>query len=121
MKDRGLPIAAEAAFRELEPACAEYRKLDLNVPQKDLKWQLEGRRGKLKKLEEQYTAVVKLGVAEPAVCALERIGRLYEHFARVFHDAPVPRRSRPTRSSWRCTRPSWPSRPSRWSTRPRRG
>ncbi len=91
VKDRGLPIAAEAALRELEPGFAEYRKLDLNVPQKDLKWQLERKGAKLKKLEEQYTAIVKLGVAEPAVCALERIGRLYENFARVFHDAPVPR------------------------------
>jgi hypothetical protein len=91
VKDRGLPVAAEAAFRELEPSFAEYKKLDLNVPQKDLPWQLQRKGAKLKKLEEQYTAIVKLGVAEPAVCALERIGRLYENFARVFHDAPVPR------------------------------
>jgi tetratricopeptide (TPR) repeat protein len=94
VKDRGLPIAAEAALRELEPSFAEYRKLDLNVPQKDLQYQLQRKGAKLKKLEEQYTAVVKLGVAEPAVCALERIGRLYEHFARVFHDAPVPKEIR---------------------------
>ncbi len=91
VKDRGLPIAAEAALRELEAPLAEYRKVDLNVAPKFLPGQLQLKGAKLKKLEEQYTAVVKLGVAEPAVCALERIGRLYENFARVFHDAPVPR------------------------------
>ncbi|HET9554139.1 MAG TPA: tetratricopeptide repeat protein [Anaeromyxobacteraceae bacterium] len=90
-KDRGLPVVAEAMLRELEPGFAEYKKLDLDVPQKDITWQLNRIGGKLKKLEEQYGQVVKLGVAEPAVCALERIGRLYERFARVFLDAPVPK------------------------------
>jgi hypothetical protein len=35
--------------------------------------------------------VVKLGVAEPAVCSLERIGLLYKHFGRVLLEAPVPK------------------------------
>ncbi len=94
VKDRGLPIAAEASLRELEPAFADYRKLDLNVAPKFLAGQLQLKGTRLKKLEEQYTAVVKLGVADPAVCALERIGRLYESFARVLHDAPVPKEVR---------------------------
>lgn len=92
--DRGLPVAAEGALRELEAPLAEYRKLDLNVGAKYLAGQLQLKGARLKKLEEQYTAVVKLGVAGPAVCALERIGRLYENFARVFHDAPVPKEVR---------------------------
>jgi len=77
-------------FRALEPAWAEYQKLNLNVRQRDLEYQLKRIAGKLKKLEEDYTAVVKLGVAEPAVCSLERIGMLYRHFGRVLHEAPVP-------------------------------
>jgi len=87
-------VVAEASLRELEPAFAEYRRLDLNVGQKFLQGQLQIKGAKLKRLEEQYTAVVKMGVADPAVCALERIGRLYENFARVFMDAPVPREVR---------------------------
>jgi hypothetical protein len=34
---------------------------------------------------------VKLGVAAPAVCSLERIGMLYRHFGRVLLEAPVPK------------------------------
>jgi len=94
VKERGMPVVAEASLRELEPAFAEYRRIDLNVGQKFLQGQLQIKGAKLKRLEEQYTAVVKLGVADPAVCALERIGRLYESFARVFLDAPVPREVR---------------------------
>lgn len=94
VKDRGLPVAAEAALRELDPAFAEYRKVDLNVGPKYLAGQLQLKGARLKRLEEQYTAVVKLGVADPAVCALERIGRLYENFARVLQDAPVPKELR---------------------------
>jgi hypothetical protein len=91
VKDRGLPVAAEAAFRDLEPAWADYRKLTLAVAPKFMKGQIDLMVARLKKLEGEYTQVVKLGVAEPAVCALERIGRLYEHLARSIHDAPIPR------------------------------
>ena len=91
VKDRGLPIAAEAAFRDLEPAWSDYRKLTLAVAPKFMKGQIDLMVARLKKLEGEYTQVVKLGVAEPAVCALERIGRLYEHLARSIHDAPIPR------------------------------
>jgi tetratricopeptide (TPR) repeat protein len=93
-KDRGLPVVAEAMLRELEPAWADYRKLDLDVAPKDVTWQLNRIGGKLQKLEAQYGQVVKLGVADQAVCALERIGRLYERFAHVFTDAPVPKEIR---------------------------
>ncbi len=91
VKDKGLTVGAEGMFRALEPAWAEYQKLNLNIRQSDLKYQLERMAGKLKKLEEEYTAVVKLGVAGPAVCSLERIGMLYKHFGRVLTEAPVPR------------------------------
>ena len=91
VKDQGLPIAAEGMFRALEPSWAEYQKLNLNVPQRDVDYQLKRMAGKLKKLEEEYTAVVKLGVAGPAVCALERIGMLYAHFGKVLLEAPVPK------------------------------
>jgi tetratricopeptide (TPR) repeat protein len=91
VKDQGLPIGAEGMFRALEPSWAEYQKLNLNVPQRDVEYQLKRMAGRLKKLEEEYTAVVKLGVAGPAVCALERIGMLYAHFGKVLLEAPVPK------------------------------
>ena len=91
VKEKGLPIAAEGLLRSIEPAWADYQKLNLNIPQRDVEYQLKRMAGKLKKLEEDYTAVVKLGVAEPAVCALERIGMLYKHFGRVLSEAPIPR------------------------------
>ena len=91
VKEKGLPVAAEAMFRALEPSWAEYQKLNLNIPQRDLEYQLKRIAGRLKKLEEDYTAVVKLGAAGPAVCSLERIGMLYRHFGRVLHEAPIPR------------------------------
>ena len=91
VKDKGLPIAAEAMFRALEPSWAEYQKLNLNVPQRDLEYQLKRMAGRLKKLEEDYTAVVKLGVAGPAVCSLERIGMLYRHLGRALNEAPIPK------------------------------
>jgi tetratricopeptide (TPR) repeat protein len=94
VKDRGLPFAAEAMFRSLEPPWAEYQKLDLNVPQRDLDVQLKRLTGRLKKLEEEYTTVVKLGAAGPAVCSLERIGLLYRHLGRVVLEAPVPKEAR---------------------------
>jgi hypothetical protein len=78
-------------FRALEPSWAEYQKLNLNIPQRDVDYQLKRMAGKLKKLEEDYTAVVKLGVAGPAVCALERIGMLYAHFGKVLLEAPIPK------------------------------
>ena len=91
VKEKGLPIAAEGLFRSLEPGWIDYQKLNLNIPQRDVEYQLKRMAGKLKKLEEDYTAVVKLGVAEPAVCALERIGMLYKHFGRVLNEAPIPK------------------------------
>jgi hypothetical protein len=91
VKEKGLPLAAEGLFRSLEPGWIDYQKLNLNIPQRDVEYQLKRIAGKLKKLEEDYTAVVKLGVAEPAVCALERIGMLYKHFGRVLNEAPIPK------------------------------
>ena len=91
VKEKGLPVAAEGLFRSIEPGWVEYQKLNLNIRQSDFKYQLDRMAGKLKKLEEDYTAVVKLGVADPAVCALERIGMLYKHFGRVLTEAPIPK------------------------------
>ena len=74
MKDRGLAPVAQAMYLNLEPAFAEYDKINFVVAQKYLEGQLKLKGAKLQKLQEAYTAIVNLKQAEPAVCALYRIG-----------------------------------------------
>ena len=49
---------------------------------------------KLKQLEEAYGQVVKLKQAEPAICALYKIGLGYKRFAQTLYAAPIPREIR---------------------------
>jgi TolA-binding protein len=91
VKDRGLAPVAQAMYFELEPAYAEYDRINFLVAPKLLKRQLEVKGQKLQKLQESYTAVVNLKQAEPAVCALYRIGMLYRRFSETFQSTPVPK------------------------------
>ncbi|HET8541818.1 MAG TPA: tetratricopeptide repeat protein [Anaeromyxobacter sp.] len=92
--ERGLPVVAQGMYEELEPAFAEYDRITLNVAPKHLKGQLQVKGKKLKALEESYGQVVKLKQAEPAVCALYRIGLAYRRFAQTLFDTPIPRELR---------------------------
>jgi TolA-binding protein len=92
--ERGLPVVAQGMYEELEPAFAEYDRITLNVAPKYLKSQLQVKGAKLKKLEESYGQVVKLKQAEPAVCALYRIGLAYRRFAQTLFDTPIPKELR---------------------------
>jgi TolA-binding protein len=94
VKERGLAVAAQGMYDELEPAFAEYDRITLNVAPKQLKAQLQVKGNKLKKLEEAYGQIVKLKQAEPAICALYRIGLAYRRFAQTLFDAPIPRELR---------------------------
>jgi TolA-binding protein len=94
VKDRGLAVVAQGMYQELEPAFAEYDKISLSVAPKYLKSQLEVKGKKLKKLEDAYGQVVKLKQAEPAICALYRIGFAYERFAQTLFAAPIPKELR---------------------------
>jgi TolA-binding protein len=94
VKERGLALVAEALLDELEPTFAEYDRITLNVAPKFLKSQLQVKANKLKKLEEAYGQVVRLKQAEPAVCALTRIGLAYQRFAQALYDAPIPKEIR---------------------------
>jgi tetratricopeptide (TPR) repeat protein len=94
VKDRGMALVAQAMFLELEPAFAEYDRITLNVTPKYLKAQLEVKAKKLRGLEEAYGEVVKLKQAEPAICALHRIGWGYRRFADALFAVPVPRELR---------------------------
>ncbi len=94
VKERGLAVVAQGMYQELEPAFAEYDRISLSVAPKYLKSQLEVKGKKLKKLEEAYGQVVKLKQAEPAICALYRIGFGYERFAQTLFAAPIPKELR---------------------------
>lgn len=92
--ERGLGVVAEGMLLELEPAYAAWDRITLDVKPKNLKGQLEVKGKKLLELERQYGAVVQLKQAEPAVCALTAIGRLYSRMARTIVEAPVPKEVR---------------------------
>ena len=94
VKERGLGVVAQAMYLDLEPEFVEYDRVTLDVAPQFLKGQLQVKGKKLKKLEESYGQVVKLKQAEPAICALYRIGLGYRRFAQALHDAPVPREIR---------------------------
>jgi len=94
VKDRGLAPVAQGLYEELEPAFAEYDRITLNVAPKYLKSQLQVKGNKLKRIEEAYGQVVKLKQAEPAICALYRIGLAYRRFAQTLFDTPIPKELR---------------------------
>jgi TolA-binding protein len=94
VKERGLAAVAQGMYEELEPSFAEYDRITLNVAPKFLKSQLQVKGNKLKKLEEAYGQVVKLKQAEPAICALYRIGFAYERFAQTLFATPIPKELR---------------------------
>ena len=91
VNDRGLPLVAQAEYLALEPEFQAYERITLNVSPKYLKAQLQVKAKKLSQLEAEYGKIVKLKQAEPAICALHRIGVGYSHFARSLYDNPVPR------------------------------
>ncbi len=92
--DKGLPVVAQGLYEALDPEFAAYDRITLNVAPKALKGQLQIKGKRLKALEESYGQVVKLKQAEPAVCALYRIGLAYRRFAQTLFDTPIPKELR---------------------------
>jgi TolA-binding protein len=91
VKDRGLALAAQAEYLALEPNFAAYDKITLDVTPKYLKAQLQVKARKLAQLEADYGKVVRMKQAEPAICALHRIGLGYSHFAQALYRNPIPK------------------------------
>jgi TolA-binding protein len=94
VKERGLALVAQALYDELEPEFVSFDRISLNVKPKFMKAQIDVKAKRLKKLEESYRQVVFLKQAEPAVCALYRIGFGYKRFAQSFYDVPIPKEIR---------------------------
>ncbi|WP_242395887.1 tetratricopeptide repeat protein [Anaeromyxobacter oryzisoli] len=94
VKDRGLALVAQAMLLDLEPTFADYDRVSLVVAPKFFAGQLQTKGKKLKQLEEAYGQVVKLKQAEPAICALYKIGLAYKRFAQALYDVPMPKEYR---------------------------
>ncbi len=96
--ERGMPVVAQAQYLALEPAFVAYERIDFAVPGRlspphKVKWlkaQLQWKGQKLLELQKGYTAVVNTKQAEPAVCALYKIGLAYKRFAHSLQSAPLP-------------------------------
>jgi tetratricopeptide (TPR) repeat protein len=97
VNDRGLALAAQAMYLALEPDFARYDRITLDVTPKYLKAQLIVKQRRLVELEAEYRKVVKLKQAEPAICALHKIGLGYERFAQTLFAAPIPKEIRGNR------------------------
>jgi TolA-binding protein len=90
VKDRGFALVAQAEYQALEPDFAAYERITLNVTPKYLKAQLQVKGKKLAQLEAEYGKIVKMKQAEPAICALYRIGLGNGKFAQALYDNPIP-------------------------------
>jgi TolA-binding protein len=88
--ERGMAVVAQAQYLALEPAFAAYERITFAVKPKHLVSTLKIKASRLAELQKQYTAVVNLKQAEPAVCALYKIGLGYSRFAKALRDAPIP-------------------------------
>ena len=82
---------AQAEYLAMEPQFTAYDRITLNVSPRFLKAQLQVKARKLAQLEAEYGKMVKMKQAEPAICALHRIGLGYSQFAQALYDNPIPR------------------------------
>jgi TolA-binding protein len=94
VRDRGMALVAQAMYLELEAPFAEYDRITLNVTPKYLKAQLDVKAKKLAKLVEGYGEVVKLKQADPAICALYKMGYGARRYADALFAVPIPKELR---------------------------
>ncbi|MCP3103857.1 tetratricopeptide repeat protein [Myxococcus sp. K15C18031901] len=90
-----LATAAQAQFLAIEPDWAEYKRLKLfwgAPPSPDrFRASIQDKSRALQVVEKKYVQTVALGAPEPSLCALNRIGLAYDHFADRVVNAPMPR------------------------------
>lgn len=90
LSPEAVDAVARAMLVETEPHYRWFRSIELALPERVMAQRLEAKANSLLEVERRYTAVVTLGAPAPAVCALTRIGKAYDHFARSLYEAPVP-------------------------------
>ncbi|WP_257458128.1 tetratricopeptide repeat protein [Archangium lipolyticum] len=89
-----LEAVARAQYRSVEPDFQFYSRLKLSwgrPPSPDkLKGSIAEKNNSREVVEKKYVQTVSLGAAEPAICALHRIGLIYDNFADKISNAPMP-------------------------------
>ncbi|WP_338865126.1 tetratricopeptide repeat protein [Myxococcus stipitatus] len=95
LEKNALATAAQAQFLAVELDWAEYRRLKLYwgaPPSPDrFRASIQDKSKALQVVEKKYVQTVALGAPEPSLCALNRIGLAYDHFADRVINAPMPR------------------------------
>ncbi|QRK05160.1 tetratricopeptide repeat protein [Archangium violaceum] len=89
-----LEAVGRAQYRSVEPDFQFYSRLKLSwgrPPSPDkLKASIREKNDSRAFVEKKYVQTVQIGAAEPAICALNRIGLIYDNFADKISNAPMP-------------------------------
>jgi tetratricopeptide (TPR) repeat protein len=89
-----LEAVARAQFRSVEPDFQFYSRLKLSwgrPPSPDkLKASIKEKNDSRDVVQKKYVQTVSIGAADPAICALHRIGLIYDNFADKIVNAPMP-------------------------------
>ena len=89
-----LEAVARAQFRTVEPDFQFYSRLKLSwgrPPSPDkLKASIKEKNESRDVVQKKYVQTVSIGAADPAICALHRIGLVYDNFADRIVNAPMP-------------------------------
>ncbi|WP_241759212.1 tetratricopeptide repeat protein [Pyxidicoccus parkwayensis] len=90
-----LATSAQAQFLSVDLDWQEYKRLKLYwgaPPSPDrFRASIQDKSKALQVVEKKYVQTVALGAPESAICALNRIGLAYDHFADRVINAPMPR------------------------------
>ncbi|WNG28472.1 tetratricopeptide repeat protein [Cystobacter fuscus] len=94
LEKNALPAVARAQFRSVEPDYQFFSRLKLSwgrPPSPDkLKASIAEKNNSREVVEKKYVQTVSIGAAEPAICALHRLGMVYDNFADRIGNAPMP-------------------------------
>ncbi|MFL5356492.1 tetratricopeptide repeat protein [Archangium sp.] len=89
-----LEAVGRAQYRGVEQDFQFYSRLKLSwgrPPSPDkLKASIKEKNDSRAVVEKKYIQTVQIGAAEPAICALNRIGQIYDNFADKISNAPMP-------------------------------
>jgi tetratricopeptide (TPR) repeat protein len=89
-----LEAVGRAQYRSVEQDFQFYSRLKLSwgrPPSPDkLKGSIREKNDSRAVVEKKYIQTVQIGAAEPAICALNRIGQIYDNFADKISNAPMP-------------------------------
>lgn len=81
---------ARANYWSIEPEFEAYTRISFPEDDKKLKSVMEAKQKALMNAEKRYSEVIKMKIAEPAICSLYKIGLLYKNFADQLGSAPIP-------------------------------